>query len=154
MFFSRVICRWPADVISGLDSNDMYAESLFRDSDLQNEKIVEYIEDQQTSDKKPSQICCAACGHEITETINAIEVNQQHLYTFTNQAGLQYTIRCFSEAKGCTVLGIPTSEHTWFDAYKWQVICCQACQIHLGWLFSGEGNFYGLIKDRLIEPGA
>ena len=151
MFFSCALNCGFTDVASGIILIIMFAELLFRESDLQNEKIVKGFENNQIEEKQPSHLCCSACGHIITNKVYAIDIDQHHIHTFNNPANIQYTIRCFSQAQGCLEVGHPAIEHTWFTGYKWQVACCLNCQVHLGWLFRATDKFYGLIKERLID---
>ena len=69
----------------------------------------------------------------------------------TNPAGLSYGFDCFQAAPGCTVIGTPSTEHTWFDGYRWQISVCKQCGEHLGWRFKGESQFFGLIHGRIIS---
>ncbi len=81
-----------------------------------------------------------------------ITIQGQHSHTFTNPAGILYTIGCFSKADGCIVHGMPTTEFTWFEGFRWSIALCGGCLIHLGWFYqSGSEAFFGMILDRLVE---
>jgi hypothetical protein len=69
---------------------------------------------------------------------------------------LRFHIICYREAAGCAREGTPTSLHTWFAGYDWCYALCGNCDNHLGWHYnaSGRDQFYGLIKDRLVESPA
>ncbi len=59
---------------------------------------------------------------------------------------------CFSDASGCLVYGIPTSEYTWFTGYRWNYAHCAACLSHLGWFYQSDSDgFFGLILDKLMD---
>jgi hypothetical protein len=75
------------------------------------------------------------------------------VHTFANPHGLVFEIGCFREAAGCSLLGAPTDEFTWFHGFRWRVACCMRCLCHLGWCFTSGagGRFFGLIVDRLEE---
>jgi hypothetical protein len=72
-----------------------------------------------------------------------------------NPAGLLFHIGCFGEAIGCTVVGPDSLEYPWFPGFAWRFAMCAACGRHLGWQFRSEGkpSFFGLILDRLVDPG-
>ena len=50
-------------------------------------------------------------------------------------------------------MGEPTTEHSWFPPFAWQMANCGGCREHLGWRFRSTASeiFYALIEDRLIE---
>ena len=106
--------------------------------------------DQKTSDKHA--VVCAHCQSYITE-VNAKRIVQgAHIHTFINPAKITYSIGCYDSAPGCSPLGLPTSEHTWFAGFRWCIALCGACEIHIGWRFSGASEtFYGLIISRIRE---
>lgn len=97
------------------------------------------------------KLCCRLCKFHITDSDQAISIDDAHTHTFTNPAGYTYTINCFQSAPGCLVIGDCTSEHTWFSGYRWQIAICQSCHEQLGWLFSNDRRFFALIADRLIH---
>lgn len=45
--------------------------------------------------------------------------------------------------------GEASAEFTWFPGYQWQIVLCTVCRSHLGWLFSADQAFFGLIANRL-----
>jgi hypothetical protein len=97
-------------------------------------------------------IVCRNCGNTITTPERMISVNEQHIHTFTNPAGITYDIGCFSSASGCIVYGQPTLEHTWFEGFSWSLSLCSHCLVHLGWYYQSENeNFFGLIMDQLAD---
>ncbi len=94
-------------------------------------------------------ILCAVCGTEITRRQQATTVNGRHEHAFFNPAGIAFEIRCFRAAPGTTPRSAPSAEFTWFPGYRWQIVLCAVCHTHLGWLFSNDDSFYGLIATRL-----
>lgn len=95
-------------------------------------------------------LCCRNCRHKIVDSQSAIAVNGKSQHRFKNPFGNEYLFRCFSRAQGCTVTGEPTFEHTWFTGCQWQFAICKSCHVHLGWYYSGDSGFYGLIVDNLV----
>lgn len=99
-----------------------------------------------------SVIICRNCGSGITSLDAMIAVHGRHAHTFRNPAGFTFRIGCFFTAPGCSVTGKPTSLHSWFAGFTWQVAYCSRCRLHLGWHYdSTEDSFFGLILDRLAE---
>lgn len=105
--------------------------------------------------EEPYLLCCQ-CLHPITPKSARIAVNGAHMHTFANPHGIVFDIGCFQSAEGCAPVGAATDEFTWFAGYMWRIVLCRACLIHMGWMFTaadGEGRFFGLIPDHLLESG-
>ncbi|MEN8152475.1 MAG: cereblon family protein [Acidobacteriota bacterium] len=93
---------------------------------------------------------CVSCFNRITTDRFRSEVMGSFSHNFTNPAGINFDIICFSTAKGCNMTGIPSMEFTWFPGYSWCYAYCNSCKTHLGWFYrSPEDSFFGLIKNRL-----
>jgi hypothetical protein len=97
-------------------------------------------------------LVCAACLQAVTTTSARIEMAGGHAHTFSNPHGIVFHIGCFAVAPGCVVASEPSTQHSWFPPYAWQIAVCRGCAGHLGWLFhAGDSRFHGLILDRLTE---
>ena len=110
-------------------------------------------QDESFNVSKPGKgIICRQCGYLITMPENIISINGSHKHTFTNPAGITFEIGCFSDAPGCLIHGIPTSEFTWFEGYQWNYAHCAGCLTHLGWFYQGrDDSFFGLILESLLD---
>ena len=106
--------------------------------------------DQKESTEK--YLVCKTCENKITTINNKVEIYGAFHHSFLNPAGHVFEIGCFSEAPGCALTGVPTSEWTWFPDYQWQVALCCSCISHLGWYYSADKkpSFWGLILNTLI----
>ena len=103
------------------------------------------------ADKKHrGRILCRPCHFPITSKAMALSVDGQDTHVRVNPAGFSYSFTCYREAPGCTVIGEATAKYSWFQGYRWRLAICAACGEHLGWHFSGETPFFGLIVDRLL----
>jgi hypothetical protein len=101
--------------------------------------------------QQDDRIRCARCRAVVTRGALAVERGGAHEHTFRNPAGYSWTIRCFSDASGCTTAGAFTAEHTWFAGYEWCYAPCAMCGCHLGWWFVGSGpSFVALIAPRIM----
>ena len=109
------------------------------------------IEKDESEKEQQKGLLCRVCQLLITTSRERIEKDGKHLHTFFNPAGIVYEIGCFRRAPGCLELGSPSSEFAWFGGYSWQVVYCLSCQQHLGWKFSGEERFFGLVVNKLSE---
>lgn len=104
------------------------------------------------ADKHP-RLRCVICGHALTSTAYAFEVDGRGRHTATNPAGFTYQMRTFSLAPGCRVSGTAITENSWFAPLAWQIADCAACHNHCGWWFSENtvAAFFALIEERLQE---
>lgn len=107
-----------------------------------------------TADEPEALILCRSCGQAVARLHDRTERHGSHRHTFANPHGIVYEILCFRAAEGSAASGPATNEFTWFKGYRWRVVVCRACLVHLGWLFDADSGdrFYGLIGDRLIFP--
>jgi hypothetical protein len=108
-------------------------------------------------DQPATPLVCAACAHPITRADARIAVDGAHEHTEVNPTGWVYRFGCFTDAPGCRADGVPSKQATWFAGHWWYRQACAGCGEHLGWLFFSDApdseSFYGLILDRLVEPG-
>lgn len=95
---------------------------------------------------------CKHCNSKITLDSEQIQVAGGFQHTFLNPAGNIFHIGCFQKANGCVVIGIPSTEWSWFESYSWQIALCGDCLNHLGWFFNSgnQSSFFGLIIDTLV----
>lgn len=113
--------------------------------------VVERIREQDTDTGKGKKLRCHSCENIVTDESQRISVENSHSHNRTNPSGIEYHFQCFGHAPGCSTIGTPTGEFTWFTGHKWQIAACNGCGEHLGWYFRGKSSFYGLITSRLIS---
>ena len=96
------------------------------------------------------EIRCAVCRVIVTRPELAMRHEGRERHEFQNPAGFRFEVALFREAR-CVAPDPPTFEFTWFAGYAWQLAFCGNCGGQLGWYYSGgDGEFYGLIVDRLL----
>ena len=96
---------------------------------------------------------CHICEHVITFENLRVFVDGNHEHIRCNPHGYEFHFECFQKAPGCSTFGNAIAEDSWFPGYKWQIAICGGCGEHLGWLFCGNSDFYGLISARLVREG-
>ena len=111
--------------------------------------LQELVRDRTESKHDDEFVVCSNCGAIIGYVADAIEVDGQHTHVRVNPLGLEFVFECFGEALGCTILGQPQHADTWFAGYMWEIAKCSGCDEHLGWLFTAQDHFYGLISSRI-----
>ena len=92
---------------------------------------------------------CRICGRPIARSLDRISVGGRHAHVEANPEGVVFHIGCFSQAPGCLPAGQRHDYWSWFPGHRWQAALCAGCGEHLGWFFSGESDFVGLIFDRI-----
>lgn len=104
--------------------------------------------DQTSRHTRGDKWCCTVCGCTVAYDSDKANVDGLNEHVKTNPQGNTYLIRCFNTAD-CVKIGEPTVEHCWFSGYLWRYAHCNSCKTQLGWHFSGDSSFYGLIKEQI-----
>jgi len=94
---------------------------------------------------------CAWCLNRVASEKDRAHPGGQSEFSFANPQGAWFHILTFSRTLGCRQAGVPTLEYTWFPGHAWSYCVCAACGVHLGWYYSGPGDFVGLIRDRIVR---
>ncbi|WP_138774301.1 cereblon family protein [Desulfohalovibrio reitneri] len=126
---------------------------LLREQPDERDAPVDFDEPEEDGGGEEDDLLCAACGLPITRRVYAIERGGGHRHTFANPHGLVFEVAVYGPAPGATGLGPRSHEFSWFPGHAWQVVVCARCNIHLGWRFTGETAFHGLLPSRLKERG-
>lgn len=119
-------------------------ETLTRSSSLK--KLEEFSDELEKREQK--YVKCSDCQHVLTHAETAIAVLGSHVHTKTNPFGRSFSFRCFKEGLGCFVRGDSQEADSWFPRHVWQYLHCEACNVHLGWFFTGEDSFFGIREDQ------
>jgi len=127
------------------------ATTLLFDTRTFDEKQVELSPEDLLEEQQPGKLCCAVCGLHVTDVDQVTKIEQKHIHLKRNPYGTQFRIGCYRNAVGCGHFGPFSQEHSWFTDFSWSVGLCLSCKTQLGWIFTGEGTFYGLIMDKLIN---
>lgn len=122
--------------------------------DLEKTKNQEETEVKVKTELQPDDWLCLKCNKKITEDKERFLYENQSEFCCTNPEGYIFDIITFKAADGCREEGMPTMEFTWFKDHSWCFALCSRCGLHLGWKYTGEFSFYGLIKTRLIKGAA
>jgi len=94
---------------------------------------------------------CSWCLNHVADEMDRFTISGADELTFVNPAGKRFKIITFKRAPGCAQRGAPTFKQTWFPGFAWTYSVCRRCGTQLGWKYLGQGEFYGLIKDRLVR---
>ena len=123
---------------------------LYFDASTQRDQENDLLQDTRARQERGKYLCCAQCRQRVTALNSAVPINGKHNHHRRNPYGLQFEFQCYAAAPGCEVSGELTSDYSWFAGCRWQYASCHRCQRHLGWYFSGENNFFALIRDQLV----
>jgi hypothetical protein len=94
---------------------------------------------------------CVWCLNRVADETDRFSYGGKQVFAFTNPEGIRFEILTFSRTLGCCQTGIPSLQYTWFEGHAWSYCQCGGCRQHLGWYYSGEHEFVGLIKSRLVR---
>jgi hypothetical protein len=94
---------------------------------------------------------CAWCLNRVANEKDRFSYNGKNEFGFSNPEGIHFEIITFSQTVGCRQHGPPTFDDTWFPDHAWSFCHCSECEQHLGWYYSGEHEFAGLIKPRIVR---
>lgn len=94
---------------------------------------------------------CGWCHHRVASEKDRFRYEGKEEFAFSNPEGIGFVILTFSRTLGCVQSGAPTLEHTWFRGHAWSYCQCERCGLHLGWYYTGQHDFAGLIKDRIVR---
>jgi hypothetical protein len=92
---------------------------------------------------------CAWCLNPVAHEQDRFKYEGRDEFTFSNPEGIRFEIITFLQTRGCLESGPPTLHYTWFPGHAWSFCHCDRCGQHLGWFYSGQHQFVGLIKDRI-----
>ncbi len=94
---------------------------------------------------------CGWCHNHVANDRDRFCYEGKDEFAFSNPEGIRFEIITFLQAPGCDRTGVPTLDHTWFPGHAWSFCHCAACGQHLGWHYSGQHDFAGLIKSRIVK---
>jgi hypothetical protein len=94
---------------------------------------------------------CAWCLQRVANERDRFQYEGKDEFTFDNPEGIRFEIITFLQTLSCRQTGRPTLEHTWFAGHAWSFCQCAECGQHLGWFYTGQHEFVGLIKSRIVR---
>ncbi len=94
---------------------------------------------------------CAWCHNRVANEKDRFPYDGKDEFTFSNPEGIRFAIITFARTLGCRETGAPSLEHTWFPGHAWSFCLCDHCGQHLGWYYSGQHEFAGLIIARIVR---
>jgi hypothetical protein len=94
---------------------------------------------------------CSWCLNHVANERDRFSFDGNDEFTFSNPERIRFEIITFSKTLGCRQAGVPTLEYTWFPGHAWSYCRCDRCGQHLGWYYTGQHEFAGLIKERLVR---
>ena len=114
------------------------------------EPVVERRIESSTADSAGDWLC-AFCLNRVANDRDRFQFGGQDEFTFTNPQGIRFEIITFLQTLACRETGTPTLAFTWFPGHAWSFCHCAECGQHLGWFYSGQHTFAGLIRARMLR---
>lgn len=105
-------------------------------------------------------LCCVRCKTKISrkEDIFSMSIRGPQ-GTYVNPNGYVYETLTVYKAESLTLVGMSSSEFSWFPGYAWTICQCACCDSHIGWKFTAmndkklQPEFFWGIKRSSIEFG-
>ncbi|XP_067136121.1 protein cereblon [Centruroides vittatus] len=109
--------------------------------------------------EKYTILCCRECNAHIADRKDVFSMSLEGPQgTYVNPSGYVHETITVYKAHGLSLIGRPSTQHSWFPGYAWTIIQCRDCHTHMGWKFTAEKNksqpekFWGLCRSSLL-PG-
>ncbi len=112
---------------------------------------TKYKEKPREEFSRQQNYCCAICRHILTSSAAALVKDGNHFHDRVNPDGRRFLIACFREAPGCQISGHPVMANSWFDGYYWSFALCANCSCQVGWHYTGDEEFYGLMIEQIVD---
>jgi cereblon len=101
-----------------------------------------------------TSINCRNCGVQICSKSDVFSMSKQgFMQAYLNPGGVVHETLTVYKAKNLSLVNSrPSTEHSWFPGYGWQICSCSNCNCHIGWKFTSTNNelipnkFWGLTR--------
>ncbi|XP_076469200.1 protein cereblon-like [Babylonia areolata] len=107
--------------------------------------------------KKCAVLCCVACSQQIARKEDLFSMSMEGpLGAYVNPQGHVHETLTVYKANNLSLLGRPSTEHSWFPGYAWTIAQCRRCASHMGWKFTAAKRkltpqkFWGLCRSSLV----
>ncbi|KAM5313458.1 protein cereblon [Glossophaga mutica] len=107
---------------------------------------------------KCTSLCCRQCQE--TEITTKNEIFSLSLCgpmaAYVNPHGYVHETLTVYKASNLSLVGRPSTEHSWFPGFAWTVAQCKICASHIGWKFTATKKdmspqkFWGLTRSALL----
>jgi hypothetical protein len=97
---------------------------------------------------------CLACEVPLASPEDALAVGGASRHERTNPWGVSFEFVTVRACQNVAAVGDAVRLYSFFPGHAWQVLCCAACGMHLGWRYSGgaaAAPFFALLLNRIRE---
>lgn len=107
--------------------------------------------------KSFTNINCSNCGNELCASSDVFSLSSQgFMNPFLNPGGVVHETLTVYKLKNFRLSKAPPStQHSWFPGYGWQICTCRNCNNHIGWKFTATKpdlkpeKFWGLTRKSI-----
>ncbi|XP_050672939.1 protein cereblon isoform X2 [Leptidea sinapis] len=86
-----------------------------------------------------SVMFCSACTTVVAKWEDVFSMSSEGPHSnYTNLVGYMHDILTVRTADNLETSGPPSAEFSWFPGYKWTIMVCRCCMVHIGWRFDAE----------------
>lgn len=107
--------------------------------------------------RKCAVLCCSSCMRQVARKEDVFSMSREGpLGAYVNPGGVVHETVTVYKADNLTLIGRPSTEHSWFPGYAWTIAQCQECGHHMGWKFTATNKkttpskFWGLCRSSLV----
>ncbi|KAL8602511.1 hypothetical protein ACOMHN_065383 [Nucella lapillus] len=107
--------------------------------------------------RKCAVLCCVACTQQVARKEDVFSMSREGpLGAYVNPQGHVHETLTVYKANNLSLLGRPSTEHSWFPGYAWTIAQCRGCASHMGWKFTATKKkltplkFWGLCRSSLV----
>lgn len=107
--------------------------------------------------KKFTNINCRLCDEQFCTKSNVFSMSKQgFMGAYLNPGGVVHETLTVYKLKNFHIISPrPSTQHSWFPGYAWQIITCKQCKNHIGWKFTNAlpdlkpEKFFGLTRKAI-----
>ena len=107
--------------------------------------------------KKFTNINCRLCNEQFCTKSNVFSMSKQgFMGAYLNPGGVVHETLTVYKLKNFHIISPrPSTQHSWFPGYAWQIITCKQCNNHIGWKFTNAlpylkpEKFFGLTRKAI-----
>lgn len=107
--------------------------------------------------KKFTNINCRLCNEQFCTKSNVFSMSKHgFMGAYLNPGGVVHETLTVYKLKNFHIISPrPSTQHSWFPGYGWQIITCKQCNNHIGWKFTNAlpnlkpERFFGLTRKAI-----
>ena len=99
-------------------------------------------------------LVCISCHYPVCGASDIFSMSEEGVTAaYVNPQGYVHQIITVRKANNVVCHGEPTTEHSWFPGFSWEIVSCATCGAHIGWFFAAVSSacqpqeFWGIRRE-------